>query len=201
MARRLVSMGLLGLALIPFPWSCQRRPVAPVATPPPNYFEIGERAFEAGDYPQAIEAYNTYLREASGGPVADQVQFRMAMIYALPESPLRDTIRSVELLEELVFQHPNSLFRAPAEVLLRQQRELTAERSQVERLRSDLNRQETEIQGLAQELDRVRQADQAEVERVRADLTRREERIRQLTQELEKLKQIDLQRRPAAPLP
>ncbi|MGH9785731.1 MAG: hypothetical protein ACRD88_16280, partial [Terriglobia bacterium] len=48
---RMLSAGLLGLALIPFPWSCQRRPVTPVAPPPPpTYFEIGEQAFAAGDY-------------------------------------------------------------------------------------------------------------------------------------------------------
>jgi len=201
MAQRLVSAGLLGLALIPFPWSCARRPATPVAPPPPNYFEIGERAFEAGDYPRALEAYNAYLRERADGPDSDRVLFRLAMVYALPESPARNTARSVELLEELVREHPDSLFRSPAEVLLHQQIELAAERSEVERLRSDLGRQETQIQGLTQDLDRIRQADQVELERLRADLTRREERVRQLSEELEKLKQIDLRRRPAAPLP
>lgn len=201
MARRLLSAGLLGLALIPFPWSCQRRPATPVAPPPPNYFEIGEKAFQVGDYPRALEAYNAYRREMPDGPDTDRVLFRLAMVYALPESPARDTIRSVELLEELVREYPDSLFRSPAEILLHQQMELTAQRSEVERLRADLGRQETQIQDLTQELDRVRQAEQVVLERLRADLTRREERVRQLTEELEKLKQIDLRRRPAAPLP
>jgi tetratricopeptide (TPR) repeat protein len=202
---RLFSAGLLGLALLPFPWSCQRRPATTVAPPPPprppSYFEIGETAFEAGDYPQAIEAYTAYLQTTPDGPNTDRALFRLALAHALPENPARDTTRSVELLEELVFRYPNSLFRSPAEVLLRQQRELASERSQVERLRADLNRQESQIQTLSLELDRTRQADQTELERLRADLTRREERVRQLTEELEKLKQIDLQRRPAAPLP
>jgi len=202
--RRLLSAGLLGLALLPFPWSCQRRPATPVAPPPPpppSYFEIGETAFEAGDYLRAMEAYRAYLRETPDGPMADRVLFRLALVYALPESPVRDTARSVELLADLVREHPDSLFRSPAEVLLQQQRELAAEHSEVERLRGDLGRRETQIQGLTQELDRTRQADQTELERLRADLTRREERVRQLTEELEKLKQIDLQRRPATPLP
>jgi outer membrane protein assembly factor BamD (BamD/ComL family) len=201
---RLFSAGLLGLVLLPFPWSCQRRSTTsttPPPPPPPNYFEIGETAFEAGNYRQAIDAYNAYLRATPDGTNADRALFRMAMAHALPESPALDTSRSVELLEELVFRYPDSLFRSPAEVLLRQQRELTAERSQVERLRADLNRQESQIQTLTQELDRTRQADQMELERLRADLSRREERVRQLTVELEKLKQIDLQRRPPAPLP
>ena len=201
MTRRLLSAGLLGLALIPFPWSCQRRPAAPVAPPPPNYFEIGERAFAAGDYLRAIEAYTAYLREMPDGSEADRVLFRLAMVYALPESPVRETTRSVQLLEDLVREHPDSLFRPPAEVLLLQQRELAIERSEVERLRGDLGRRETQIQDLSQELDRTRQAGQVELERLRADLTRREERVRQLTEELERLKQIDLRRRPAAPLP
>ena len=209
-ARRILSAGLLGVVLIPLQWSCQRRPSAPVAPPPPNYFEMGERAFESGDYGQAIEAYNTYLRATPLGPNADRALFRLALAHAFPESPARDAARATELLEQLIRQYPNSLFRSPAEFfirqqseLARQQTELSQQQGEVEMLRADLGQREARIQEINQELDRIRQV---ELQRLRADLTRREERIRQLTEELEKLKaeleqlkQIDLQRRPATP--
>lgn len=203
--KRILSMGLLGLVLIPLPWSCQRRPRTPVAPLPPSYFEMGERAFEAGDYAQAIEGYKAYLQATPLGPNADRALFRLALAYALPESPARDATRSTELLEQLIREYPHSVFRSPAEFLLRQQSEIADQQSQVERLRADLGRREAQIQEMNQELDRVRQG---ELQRLRTDVTRREERIRQLTDdleklrgELEKLKQIDLQRRPATPRP
>ena len=172
-----------------------------MAAPPLNYYEIGETAFEAGDYARAIEAFRAYLRTTPGGPYADRVLFRMAMAYVLPESQERNPIRAAELLADLILQYPLSPFTAPAEFLLRQQAELQRQQTEVERLRSDLGRQESQMQSLAQEFDQVRQVEQAELERLRAEVTQREARIRQLTQELERLKQIDLQRRPAVPLP
>ena len=180
------------------PWSCQRRTPAPVAAPPPNYYQIGETAFEAGEYARAIEAYSAYLSSTPGGPYADRVLFRMAMAYSLPESPERDPARAAELLGDLIRNYPASPFQAPAELLVRQQSELQAQQSEVERLLADLGARESQVQNLTQELERVRQV---ELEQMRAEVTRREERIRQLTEELERLKQIDLRRRPAAPLP
>ena len=196
--QRWLSAGLLGLVFVPLPWSCQQRPAAPVAAPPPNYYQMGETAFEAGEYARAIEAYSAYLRTTPGGPYADRVLFRMAMAYSLPESPERDPARAAEMLVDLIRNYPGSPFQPPAELLILQQTELQAQQSEVERLLADLGARESEIQNLTQELNRVRQV---ELEQMRAEVTRREERIRQLTQELDRLKQIDLRRRPAAPLP
>ena len=208
--RRWLSAGLLSLAFVPLPWSCQRRQPAPAApTPPPppaiNYYELGEAAFTAGNYADAIQSYNTYLRTTPGGPYADGALFRTAMIYSLPESSERNPARATELLGDLILQYPNSPFKQPAELLLRQQAELQAKQSElqlqqleVERLLADLGSRESQIQSLTQELERLRQV---EMEQMRAEVTRREDRIRQLSQELDRLKQIDLQRRPTAPLP
>ena len=181
-----------------------------MAPPPPNYLALGEQYFEAGDYAQAADAYNAYLRANPLGPNVDQALFRLALSYAFPESPVRDLQRSSELLSQLVSQYPHSLFKSPAEFLLRQQTELarqqsellrqqselTLQQSEVENLRAELGRRESQIQGLHQEIEKIRQVD---LQRLRADVGRREERIRQLTEELEKLKQIDLQRRPSVP--
>jgi hypothetical protein len=152
-----------------------------------------------------MQSYTAYLRTTPDGPHADRVLFRMAMVYSIPESPERNPARATDLLGDLILQHPNSPFKQPAELLLRQQAELQVkqselqqQQSEVERLLADLGSRESQIQNLTQELERLRQV---ELEQMRAEVTRREDRIRQLTQELERLKQIDLQRRPTAPLP
>ncbi len=203
--RQWLSAGLLGLLFVPFPWSCQRRPAPPVAAPPPNYYQLGESAFEAGDYAQAIEAYGAYLRTTPGGSFADRVLFRMAMAYLLPESPERDTARAADLLGDLILHYPASPFKPPAELVLLQQSELRLKQSEleaqqleVERLLADLGNRKSEIQSLTQELEQIRHV---ELEGMRVEVARREERIRQLAEELEQLKRIDLRRRPAAPLP
>ena len=187
-ARRVLSAGLLGLAFIPLPWSCQTRPRTP-ASPSPNYLERGDQSFDAGNYPEAAEAYRAYLDANPRGRDADRVLFRLALAYALSESPARDLGRAAEQVERLHRQYPSSPWKPAADFLLRQ---VTA----IEELRADLSQRDARIQELNRELDQVRQV---ELQRLRADLSRREERIRQLTEEIEKLKQIDMQRRPSAP--
>jgi hypothetical protein len=205
-ARQWLSAVLLSLAFLPLPWSCQQRqatqaPPPPPPPPPPNYFEIGETAFHAGDYPRAVESFGTYLSKTPEGPDADRAHFRLALVYALPSSTEHNTARASELLQELILNYPRSAFAGAATLLLRQQVELQQQRSEAERLRGDINRQEAQIQALARELDEAKQVEQAALEQLRTDLTRREERIRQLSGELERLKQIDLQRRPTTTLP
>lgn len=190
------------------PWSCQRRPAAPVPAPPPNYYQIGETAFEAGEYTRAIEAYRAYIEGTPGGLYIDRALFRMAMAYSLPESPERDAARANELLEELIRNYPTSPFHAAAELLMQQetelrgkQAELELQQAEVQRLLADLGSRESQVRNLTQELDELGQARQAELQQLRTEVAAREERIRQLSQELERLKQIDLRRRPPTSLP
>lgn len=200
--RRACSAGLLSLAL--FPWSCQRpsapTPVAPPPPPPPNYLELGDRSFDAADYPAAAEAYRVYLRDNSSAPDRDRALFRLALAHALPGSPINDPPQAAALLRELQNSFPQSPFRPQADLLLRLQDEVERLRLQwqadAEQLRAEIMLREERIGALTQE---VEQLQQGELEKLRSDLTQREERIRQLTAELEKLKQIDMERRPTTP--
>ena len=187
--RKVLSAGVLGLALLP--WACHRKPTAsappppiPAPAPPPtpapapipapiptsipnlppglNRFELGEMYFRNGDYAKAAQAYEAYLRNVSSSANQDQALFHLALCHAFPESPVRNLPQAMIRLQQLVKRFPQSPYKRQAEFLL------------------GLN---------------------GEVEKLRGDVSKRDDRIRELTQELESLKQIDMQRRPAGTPP
>src|SRR3990167_8733043 len=95
--RRLLPTGVLGLALIAvFPWSCQRRPRATAPPSPPNYFELAERYFAAGDYGNAATAYENFLRDNRSPANQDTALFRLGLVHAFPESPVLNLPRAMQ---------------------------------------------------------------------------------------------------------
>lgn len=202
--RRFLSKALLCVALAPLlPWSCQRRAQIPAAPPPPNSLALGDRYFDAGDYPNAVAAYSEYLRGSPSASNRDRALFRLGLALVFPESPVHDSQQATRSLQELLTQYPQSPFRPQAQLLLQFQEE-------AERLQSEISFREERIAQLTREVERLEQAElekmreverleQVELAKLRADVSQREERIRQLTQELEKLKEIDMQRRPTPP--
>jgi len=183
--------------------ACHKRPPAPAVPLPPNYLQLGEGYFEAGDYANASQAYETYLRGNASPGNRDRVLLRLALAYSFPQSPVRDPARAKQLLQQLVNDFPKSPFKSPAEFLLRVQEE-------VESLRADLSKRNERMSELTLELEKLKQSDlqrrslqeslsrlQEEMETLKADLRKRNERIKELTLELERLRQIDLGRRPS----
>ena len=179
--QRLIPTGVLGLALFAFfPWSCQRRPPTAVP-PPPDYFAAAERYFVAGDYGNAAQAYETFLASSRSPTNRDKALFRLGLLHAFPESPVRNIPQAINMLQQVVSQFPQSPYRPEAEFLLRLQAE-------VDRLSASVGQRDEQVKILAEESERLKQAG-----------SEREERIRGLTQELERLKQIDMERRPTRP--
>ena len=168
--RTLVWKGLLGLALLPlFPSFCQRRPQAPAAPPPPNYQEIGDRYYDAGDYANAVAAYSTYLRENPNGAGREGVLFRLAMALALPSSTVQDHELAMAYLRELASRYPTSPLRPQAELVAHLEGE-------IQQLRAEMEQRAQQEDALSRELEALKQG---EIERLRNDLKGREERIRQ----------------------
>ena len=201
--RAVLSAILLGLALL-FSSCAKKQRVASsppppppppppklAAPPPPSSFEIGQNYFAKGDYARAAEAYETYLRQDAPPGNQDQALYRLALTYALVESPIRDMPKALNLLQSLVNQFPSSSFKPQAEFILSLEGEL-------EKLRSDVTNRDERIRELSQEASLVLDLE-GELERLRADVNKRDERIRELSQELESLKRIDMQRRPSPP--
>jgi tetratricopeptide (TPR) repeat protein len=191
--RKRLRAVLLSLALLPLlPGSCQRKFPAPMTRPPlPNYFDAGEKYFDAGDYANAVQSYELYLQTNPAASHRDLVLFRMALAHAFPASPVQDLSKSLQLLAQLVTQFPQSSYRPQAEFLLSLHAELDT-------LRAGVAEREQDIQKLSKELDERDRSEQVDREALRSDVTKKEERIKQLSEELEKLKQIDMQRRPSA---
>ncbi len=151
--RNLLSAGFLGLVLVPWwPSACQRKPQATPSPPPLTQLEMGEKYFEAGDYAQAAQAYDLYLRDNPSGPNQDRALFRLALAHAFPGSPVHDLPRANELLKQLVHLHTQSPFRAEAEFLLGLQDE-------ADRLRADVSHRDERIRELTQELERLKRID------------------------------------------
>ncbi|MBI2819901.1 MAG: outer membrane protein assembly factor BamD [Acidobacteria bacterium] len=191
--QRWLRNSLLGLILLPlFPGSCQRRPQTPAAPPPLNYLELGDQFYDVGDYPAAIAAYSSYLRETPGDAQIDRVLFRLGMAYALPKNPAHDPAQAIAYLNQLTNQFPASPWRPQAELLVGLEQ-------QIQQLRLDIEQRESQIAGLTSKMEQLNSQRVGELERLQDDLTGRENRIRQLSDELEKLKAIDMQRRPTTP--
>jgi hypothetical protein len=194
-----ICAGLLFLSLLVLSISSCRRqpqvpvvPVTPVTPPPPSYLEIGDRSYEAADYPAAIRAYSRYLRENPDTDAADHTLFRLALAYALPSNPSRDEALAVLYLGQLMSRFPESPLRPEAELLVSLQQQLR-------RVHDEVAQRDLLNFGLRRRFDQLSQEQASGAEEFKGELTRRENRIRQLSEELERLKAIDMQRRPVTP--
>jgi tetratricopeptide (TPR) repeat protein len=173
--RNSFQAGLLALAILP--WACHKKQTAsapvppplpaaskpePVPSPlpteipslpePPSFFDVGEKYFDAGDYANAAQAYQTYLRSSASSPDQDRALFRLALTRALPGSPVRDLPQAMSLLRQLVTRFPQSSLRPQAESLLGLQGE-------IDKLQTDVGKKDDRIRELTQELERLKQID------------------------------------------
>ncbi len=96
--------------------------------------EIGDAAFDRGDYTAASDAYQDHLDRGSPAS-ADRVLFRLALIYVLPGSDVHDPRRAHKLLGELVERFPRSPYRGAADYLLGLQHEVERLRRQLEEIK------------------------------------------------------------------
>ncbi len=176
--RSSLPLCLLGLALLP--WSCSKKPPAPApasapapvpapapapaptAAPAPapasapraatREFDAAEKYFDSGDYSNAAQAYEKYLRGGASASNQDRALFRLALTRAIPSSPVRDLPRAMNDLRHLVVRFPQSPFRAQAEMLLGLQGE-------IDKLQVDVGKRDERIRELSQELERLKRID------------------------------------------
>jgi len=145
----LLLVALLGLSL--FASSCVKKAPVPAPPPPPDYFQLGEKYFLIGDYSNAAEAYNTYLRQKPAAANRDYVLFRLALAYAFPESPVYSAPQSMQLLQQ-VARLPESQYKPEAQLLLRLL-------EGTDRLKADVSKRDERIKELTRELEKLKQID------------------------------------------
>ena len=120
---------ILALGLTPLT-GC--KPPAPIVQP--SLLEIADAAFDRGDYTSASDGYQDHLDHGST-VAADRALFRLALMYVLPESEVRDPRRAHKLLAELIERFPTSPYRGAADYLLSLEREVTLLRRQLEEIK------------------------------------------------------------------
>jgi len=113
----------------------------PEVEPPRSPLEVADEAFEARDFGAALDAYRSHLDSEAAAVDGDRVLFRLAVLQLMNGSPARDAGAGYALLRRLVREHPESAYRAEAELILG----LTA---RVDGLEDEIERLETQLEAL-----------------------------------------------------
>lgn len=147
-----------------------------------------DRLFDARAFAQAASAYETALAGDSGQSGLDRALFRLALVHALPASPVHDERRARELFEELTRRFDESPYSFEAALIMELE-------DRDRRLRDEAERQRREIAELEAESAR-RGEDADELRTTLSELNQKLERlgkeIGECEKQLERLKAIDL---------
>jgi hypothetical protein len=130
----------------PLPPVATPAPTPPdVVVPPPNPLEQADKAFDAGNYPEAARGYEAYLQREPSGDLRDHALFHLALSCAMPSNPNPDWTKMAAVLKQLVDQYPGSPFKPAAAVILA--------------INADNQKRELRIRQLSTELDKLKQID------------------------------------------
>jgi uncharacterized small protein (DUF1192 family) len=212
---------LISLLLCAAPYGCMKPPAktaapAPASKPAPPSSANADQFYDSGEYLDAAQAYELYLKENPEAGDRDRAMFRLALSYALAGGEPENFRKSQNLMRTVYTQFPESQYKKTIQVILSLQ-------TDIDRLRVDLSEKSGQIKELSESLeikdrtiaekiqlaqdkdkvllqkDRViRDKEKIITDRDKA-LEELEDRILKLTQELERMKRIDLQRRPSRP--
>ena len=132
-------------------------PLAVAATPVPmptvvSPLDEANQTFNAGNYPEAIKAYENYLQRQPSGEYGDQALYQLAIAYAWPGTGSTDQNKSITVLKQLIEQYPASPYRIQANLFLSLQSELL-------QLTADAQKRERLVKQLTTEIDKVKQID------------------------------------------
>ena len=112
-----------------------------------------DRAFNAGNYDEAARGYENFLRIASpGSEQTDRALFQWGLTFVLRPAPAADWPRAATTFKQLLDEHPDSPFRAQANLIL-------SLHTEVDQVGADLRQREQRIKQLTTELDRLKKID------------------------------------------
>jgi hypothetical protein len=118
----------------------------------PNYFEMAELNFLAGEYKQAAQAFETFLKTAPKSKDHDQALFHLGLSRALATDSSRDLRQAMVAFRRLIAEFPQSPYRSQAEFIVGLQ-------WQIEKLRADVKERDEKIKKLSDELQTLKQID------------------------------------------
>jgi hypothetical protein len=114
--------------------------------------EQADRAFTAGRYEEAIQAYENLLLISPSGDGRDEALFRLGLSYVLRNNGEPDWQRARTVLRQLVNDYPDSPLKQPAVVIL-------TLRSQANDLVGEIKAREQATRRLSLELERLKRID------------------------------------------
>jgi outer membrane protein assembly factor BamD (BamD/ComL family) len=126
--------------------------VPPVASNPALLsYEAAEESFEKGDYAAAVKSYEAYLLTNTPAH-QDRTYFRLGLSYGLGPDKQQNLRLARTHLQRLVSQFPESLYRAPADLIL-------LLLTEIEKLNGRVNEQQSRIKTLTEELQLLKAID------------------------------------------
>jgi hypothetical protein len=125
-------------------------PRLPVSPAPVSPLKDADYAFATGNYDDAARSYEEYLRTNPSGVLRDEALFYLGICYALRSNA--DWQHATIVLKELIDQHPDSPYNAPASLII-------SLHSQVDQLSADNKQRDQRIKQLTTEMDRLKKID------------------------------------------
>jgi tetratricopeptide (TPR) repeat protein len=124
----------------------------PPSSPGDAEREKAQRAFTAGNYDEAILAYESLLVISPSGDGTDEALFRLGLCYVLRNKGEADWHRGTNVLRQLINEYPASTLKPPAAVIL-------TLRSQANDLAGEIKLRDQAMKQLSLELERLKKID------------------------------------------
>lgn len=147
-----------------------------------------DRLFDARAFAQAASAYEAALGGGRGESGLDRALFRLALVHALPASPLHDERRARELFEELTRRFGESPYSFEAALILELEDRGQRLRDEAERQRQEIAELEAESARRGKDAEQLRET----VTELQLKLESLGSEIGECEKQLEQLKAIDL---------
>ncbi len=124
----------------------------PTTVPKPSSLDLGEVNFRAGNYPEAIQIFQAYIKENPKSQGCDRAMFHLALSHALSGGSDRNLRRAESALKRLISEFPYSQYRRQAEFILKLW-------DQIDKLKLDIEEREKRIEQLSEELQKLKEID------------------------------------------
>ena len=118
----------------------------------PTLVEVGMAQFQAGDYALASQSLEAFLRQHPEAPDREPALFFLGLSRALAQDASRNLLQAEAALKRLAAEFPQSVYRRPAEYLLRLQ-------ARIDRLTAEAKEREERVRQLEEELERLKEID------------------------------------------
>ncbi len=131
-------------------------PIEPAPLPTtisaPSSFDLGERAFRAGDYPEATKFYETFLSSNRESKDRAEALYKLGLSRALATGTSRDMRQAEDAFRRLINEFPESTQRKLAEFIL-------SMLNQIEKLKAEVKDKDDQNKKLGDELNRLKEID------------------------------------------